>query len=139
MVERAPYGLWAVERLADGKLLGHCGLMQEPITGTVEMGYAIGRPHWGRGFASESARASLRYGFGRLELDRIIALAAPENTASRRVMEKAGMRFEGITGDYYQGSELALYSITRRDFVPGKDPYQVIDHPAGPQIQFADR
>jgi ribosomal-protein-alanine N-acetyltransferase len=121
------FGLWAVEHLADGRLLGHCGLMMEPGSGAVEVGYAIARPYWGRGLATEGARASLRYGFERIGLDRIIALAVPENVASRRVMEKAGMHFKGISTAYYHGWELALYSLSRQEFAPGSDSTGLID------------
>jgi ribosomal-protein-alanine N-acetyltransferase len=121
------YGLWAVESLAGGELIGHCGLMQEPDSGAVEIGYALARAHWGQGLASEGARASLRYGFEQAGLERVIALADPANAASRRVMEKIGMRFEGVTRLYYSGWELALYAIDRQEFTPGGDPYRLVD------------
>jgi ribosomal-protein-alanine N-acetyltransferase len=129
------FGLWAVEHLADGRLLGHCGLMLEPTSGAVEVGYAIARPYWGQGLATEGARASLSYGFERVGLDRIIALAAPENAASRRVMEKVGMRFEGLSTDYYHGLELALYGISRQEFAQSSDSTRLIDNPAARNIQ----
>jgi RimJ/RimL family protein N-acetyltransferase len=138
------YGLWAVETIEGRALIGHCGLArqrddevtgtssglaQEPDTGAVELAYALARSSWGQGLASEAARASLRYGFERAGLDRIIALAEPDNTASRRVMEKVGMRFEGISTRYYGGASLALYSVSRADFPPwpAGAPYTLIE------------
>lgn len=121
------YGLWAVEMRSDRNLIGHCGLAQEPDSGAVELAYALARPMWGQGLASEGAWASLRYGFEQAGLDRIIALAVPENAASRRVMEKVGMRFEGITTGFYGGSELALYAAARAEFQPGDAPYRLVE------------
>jgi ribosomal-protein-alanine N-acetyltransferase len=78
----------------------------------VEVGYRLARDARGRGYATEAARASLTYGFEQIGLERIVAVAAPANAASRRVMEKAGMTMEG-PGRHY-GQETVLYSITRR-------------------------
>ncbi len=115
------FGLWGVEEKSDGGLIGHCGLQFLPETQEIEVAYALGKPFWGRGFATEGARASLRFGFEHLGLDRIIALALPENAASRRVMVKNGMTYEGNA--HYFGFELARYAIDRADFQPGKGPY----------------
>jgi ribosomal-protein-alanine N-acetyltransferase len=95
------------------------------VVDVVEVAYALGRAHWGGGIASEAARASLRYGFEQMKLPRIIAVAVPENTGSRRVMEKIGMQFEGMTDQYYRAT-LALYSIQRADFNPGDEAYRLI-------------
>lgn len=121
------YGVWAVEQRADGALLGHCGLTQDPDTGEIELAYALARHAWGQGLATEAARACLRYGFETLGMGRVIALAEPENVASRRVMEKAGMHYEGITTTYYGGAELALCVATLGGFAPADEPYQLID------------
>mgnify|MGYP000309463774 CR=1 FL=1 len=83
-------------------------------TGETEVGYAIARQFWGRGFAAEAAEAFLDYGFQRLDLDKIVAVAHPENTGSRRVMEKLGMRFD-YTGKFYDNN-LVHYSITKNQF-----------------------
>lgn len=136
------YGLWAVETRQGRALIGHCGLARiwgdeisgassglapEPASGAVELAYALARPAWGQGLATEAARASLRYGFERAGLDTILALAEPANTASRRVMDKIGLRFEGMTTAYYGGALLALYAISRADFDPGDAPYELIE------------
>jgi ribosomal-protein-alanine N-acetyltransferase len=60
----------------------------------------VRRDRWGRGYATESLREALRIGHGELGLERIVALAYPENAASRRVMEKAGMRADGTVTAY---------------------------------------
>jgi [ribosomal protein S5]-alanine N-acetyltransferase len=60
------------------------------------IGYFLARQHWGKGHATEAVFAVLRFGFGALALNRIEARCMPENTASERVMQKVGMKFEGL-------------------------------------------
>ena len=74
------------------------------------------QPYWGKGLATESARAALAYGFEKAGLDRIMAVAVPENVASQRVMQKIGMTGGDITTAYYGGAELISYLITRKAF-----------------------
>jgi len=111
------YGWWAVELKSTGALSGWNGLQYLPDTRETEVGYLLDRPLWGRGLTTEAARVSLRYGFGNLELPEIIALAHPENLASRRVMEKLGMRFTG-PADYF-GMQMARYVVGRAAFDMG--------------------
>lgn len=89
------FGLWALERKADGCFLGFTGLMRvgfaSPIEGEVEVGWRLARHAWGEGYAAEAARASLAFGFGELALARIVAMVVPANTRSRALMERLGM------------------------------------------------
>ncbi|WP_119065683.1 GNAT family N-acetyltransferase [Aggregatilinea lenta] len=117
------YGLWAVILREEHTLIGHCGIQRLPDVPDIELAYAIARPYWGRGLVTEAARASLRFGFERVGLERIMALAVPENTASRRVMEKIGMTYTGM-GTYY-GTELACYTLDRKDYQQAAAPYMV--------------
>ena len=71
--------------------------------------YGISRREWGRGFATEVALAMLRYGFERGGLTRMLAIADAENVASRRVLEKIGLTFEGYV--LHEGREQARYAI----------------------------
>lgn len=71
----------------------------------------VARNYWGHGYATEAARAALAYGFDILKLDRIIALAKPNNVASRRVMEKKGMRY--VKDTEYWGITCAYYEIKK--------------------------
>ena len=89
--EARGYGLWAVTSRATGTLMGRCGLQWLPDTEEVEVDFILGQAFWGQGFATEAARASLRYGFEELELERVVGIVHVENIASRRVMEKLGM------------------------------------------------
>jgi RimJ/RimL family protein N-acetyltransferase len=108
-------GFCAVIEKASGQVIGWCGLWRLKETGETEVGYAIAKEYWGRGFAAEAARCFLEYGFTELNLEKIVAVARPENTASRRVMEKLGMRYD-YTGEFY-GRQLVHYSISKEEFI----------------------
>ena len=92
------FGLWAVEVTEpedDGPagFVGHVGLMsaEHRGSGTVEVGWRLAREAWGRGYAPEAARAALGVGFDSLGLDEVVSFTVPQNTNSRRVMDKIGM------------------------------------------------
>jgi RimJ/RimL family protein N-acetyltransferase len=104
------FARWAAVETATGTWLGWCGLRRMP-EGEVDVGYRYLKSAWGRGFATEAARASLEYGFATLGLERIIARAEPANTASIRVLAKIGMRFE--RRETYMGREHELWSASR--------------------------
>lgn len=90
------FGLWAVELKDAGELIGDAGLfLVEGVGPEVEVAYHFGKAWWGQGYATEAARACLDFGFRECGLTEIIAICYPEHVASRRVMEKAGMRFAG--------------------------------------------
>jgi ribosomal-protein-alanine N-acetyltransferase len=105
-------GLWVATEGED--VVGFCGLRPLDYAQGVEILYGFAPSHWGRGFATEAAAAMLRYGFEEVGLDRILGIADRENAASRRVLEKIGMRFEGET--LHEGRQEARYSAAREDF-----------------------
>jgi ribosomal-protein-alanine N-acetyltransferase len=110
------YGIWAVTDRQDGQLIGQCGLNYLAENGEVEVDYALARAYWGKGIATEAARAALDFGFyNNPPLQKIIALAAPENLASRRVMEHLGMTYTR-EADYF-GMHLVWYEITRQAYL----------------------
>ncbi|MCU0261272.1 MAG: GNAT family N-acetyltransferase [Ilumatobacteraceae bacterium] len=84
------FGLWCVD--LGGECIGFTGLSVPWFRDGVEVGWRIRSEHWGRGYATEAAAASLTDGFGRLGLHEVISFTAVTNVASRRVMEKLGMR-----------------------------------------------
>jgi ribosomal-protein-alanine N-acetyltransferase len=86
---------FAIAILPDNELCGAIGLAITSAHERAELGYWIGVPYWGRGFATEAARAVLVFGFETLRLHRIHASYFAGNTASQRVLEKIGMRREG--------------------------------------------
>ncbi|NNL67045.1 MAG: GNAT family N-acetyltransferase [Myxococcales bacterium] len=93
-IERDGYGLWAVET-PDLPFAGYVGLaaprFEAHFTPAVEVGWRLAREAWGRGYATEGARAAVAYGFGTLGLSEIVSFTVPRNVRSRRVMEKLGM------------------------------------------------
>ena len=89
------YGRWAVHTRDDGQFIGWCGLKNRPELGEVDLGYRFMQAAWGKGYATEAAFASLRYGFKTLGLERIVGRALPANQASVRVLEKCGMNYIG--------------------------------------------
>ncbi len=92
--EQFPYAPWAVVEKASGELIGHCGLRFITEIQETEVLYALGQDYWNKGYATEAARASVEFGFNKVGLERIIALAVPENIASRKVMEHCGLKYE---------------------------------------------
>ena len=93
-------GAWPAEERATGAFVGWFCLKYIPATIEVEVGYRLLPRVWGRGFATEGARAIVRYGFDVLGLYRIVGLTHPDNLASQRVLCKAGLREAGW-GRYY--------------------------------------
>lgn len=86
------YGMFALEDRGSGEVVGFCGLVHPGGQPEAEVKYAFRRSHWGRGLATEAVSALLAYGAARHALSRVIATVAPGNTASQRVLAKAGMR-----------------------------------------------
>ncbi len=88
------FGLYAVERRADGAWLGLCGLLRRPALADPDLGFAFLPAFWGQGYAREAAGAWLRYGQHTLALPRIVAIVAPENDASIRLLTHLGFAYE---------------------------------------------
>jgi RimJ/RimL family protein N-acetyltransferase len=89
------FGLWAVEVVDTAPFIGFVGLsvpsFDAPFMPAVEVGWRLDHGYWGRGYATEAARASLRYGFDVLGLGEIVSFTTENNVRSRRVMERIGM------------------------------------------------
>lgn len=116
MIEHARlFGMWALELRATGELIGRCGFYPYAGEGRLgdapepELAYLLARAHWGVGLASEAARAALGALFRGHHPGRAVALVRPEHAASRRVLEKVGMREEGR--GVVNGIDVALYAI----------------------------
>ena len=90
------YGLWATVLKETGALIGRCGLIpwQQTSGLETEMAYLLAKPYWGRGLAGEAAGGIIDYAFGTLGLTKLVCYVLPDNKASARVAQKAGMRFE---------------------------------------------
>lgn len=88
---------WGIQHVADGVIIGACAFHEvSAMHARGEIGYALARKYWGQGLMTEAVRAMVDYGFNTLRLNRIEARCDVENTASWRVMEKVGMKFEGV-------------------------------------------
>ena len=113
--ERHGFGLWVQRDLETGELVGRGGLQWTHVAGRdeVEVGWAVVPELWGQGFATELAKASIETAFGPLELEEIVAVTGPDNTASRRVMEKSGLTFDQDT--VYAGLPSVLYRLASRN------------------------
>lgn len=89
------HGRWATHTKEDGHFIGWCGLKYRPELNEVDLGYRFIQSTWGKGYATESAKACIQYGFERLGLQHIVGRALPENLASVKVLEKCGMTYRG--------------------------------------------
>ena len=96
-----------------GEFCGQCGLMPQEVEGRreVEVGYLFVREFWGRGLATEAARASRDWGFEQLGRRRFVSLINPQNTPSRRVAEGIGMGLEKEIE--WRGRSTRVYSVAR--------------------------
>ena len=110
---RHGFGLWATVRREDGRLMGRCGLLSQEVDGErhVEVAYALASEFWGRGYATEAARASRDHAFRTLDVPHVISLILPDNAASIRVAEKNGMTFWKMAE--FKGYLPRVYRITR--------------------------
>ncbi len=112
------FGLWAIERLADGAFLGDCGPMLQPVGGatSVEIGYHLVRRAWGKGYATEAATAALAWVLRETAYDRACSIVSPANLPSRRVAARIHRRLELFTWER-TGAEMCLYSTTRDQLI----------------------
>jgi len=90
-IEKNGWGFWAVSVIGRDDFIGFIGLSQLDVIAAVEVAWRLDYDHWGKGYATEGARAALRYGFEVLGLDEIVSCTADINERSRRVMRKLGM------------------------------------------------
>lgn len=109
---------WGVVLKESGKVIGSCGFSSwNREHHFAEMGYAFGEDHWNRGLATECARAVIGFGFEQMGLNRIEALCFPRNRASARVLEKCGMKLEGLLEGRVMANgvfnDALMYSIVR--------------------------
>ena len=116
-----PDKLWlAITLRSDGRQIGGIGLRVEKQHQHAELGYWLGVPFWGHGYATEAAADILRYGFETLALHRIFASHFKHNPASGRILKKVGMKYEGcqrehlLKWDRFVDSE--LYGLLRREW-----------------------
>ena len=102
-------GIWATIHKDSNTFVGASGLVFYDNTSEIEIGYRILREHWNRGYATEASVELLKYGFTTLKLKKIVSSAHVDNRASRRVMEKIGMKY--IDNRFHYGCLQAYYEI----------------------------
>jgi len=90
------FGLWALEVPDEAALIGYSGLAVHPFMPQPEIGWRLARQFWGRGFATEAARAALVDGFERVGLTEVVSFTVPANVRSTRVMERLGMTHDPL-------------------------------------------
>jgi RimJ/RimL family protein N-acetyltransferase len=116
MLAERGWGLWAVEVIERAPFIGFVGLaeprFQVRFTPAVEVGWRLARDHWGKGYATEGARAALAFGFDDLGLDEIVSFTTVGNVRSQRVMERIGMTHD--PADDFDHPLLALGHPLRR-------------------------
>ena len=105
------YGMWAVVEMATNKLVGRVGYHCPEGWPEFELGWTIGRAFWGKGFATEAARAALDYSFDVMKRDHVVSLIDPLNVRSIAVAERLGEKLEGETE--ISGNRLLVYGIRR--------------------------
>lgn len=116
---------WALVLKEIGKVVGTAGFNKwSPGDRRAEVGYTLARELWGQGLTSEAMGAIICFGFEELNLLRIDALCQVDNIASARVMEKSGLKFEGVLRQYYfiKGAQrdMKIYSIIRSEWEAGR-------------------
>ncbi len=110
---------WAIVRAAGATLLGAITLSVESAHARGGLGYWLGVPYWGQGYTTEAARRTVTFAHTNLGLHRIEAACFPRNRASARVMEKVGLRYEGLLRGYVRKNEIfedvLLYAALPKD------------------------
>lgn len=111
---RHGFGVWAAVDKTNGEWMGFCGLQFLDNTSEIEVGYRLAKQFWGIGLASEAAKASLRYGFEELGLDRIVAVVQPGNITSRRVLAKIGLKY--VKDARFYNSDVKYHAMAREEY-----------------------
>lgn len=111
----------AITRADTGELVGNVGVRRETAGEPLaDMGFELSPEHWGRGYATEAARAMVDWGFGEWGLQRIHAHCVSENAASARVLERVGMRMEARLRDHQWFKDrfwdISLYGLLRAEW-----------------------
>ena len=135
--DRTSFGPWVVEVPGVTPFAGFVGPWEVnfdiPPRGRVEIGWRLARAHWGKGYATEAAKAALDFGFGPGGIEEIVAFVVPENRASRAVMDRIGLREDPagafdhprVAEGHPQRRHL-LYRLHRKDWLPAAEsPYTV--------------
>lgn len=109
------YGQWALEEKASGRFVGRCGIIEPEGWPQQEIGWVLHKNAWGKGYATEAAKAALQYAFEEMKLDKIISLIQPGNQGSVKVAERIGETYEKRIEIF--GKQADVYSLTAKDYI----------------------
>jgi ribosomal-protein-alanine N-acetyltransferase len=109
------FGMFRVADRATGAFLGRCGLRDLDDSGEMEIGYAFVPTAWGRGIATEAARATLDFSFQSTDLDQIAGITFPDNLASKKVLTNSGFRY--LREDHFYGIDVSYFAISRKEWM----------------------
>jgi RimJ/RimL family protein N-acetyltransferase len=137
--ESRGWSLWAAEDRRTHRLIGYIGL-SEPnflpeVLPSVEIGWRLDPAAWGRGLATEGARAALVFAFEDLGLDGIVSICEPTNVSSSRVMERLGMHLDRETRDPVHRVPLSIYRLERTEWEATPPPTSEAPRSGGVQRQ----
>lgn len=107
--QQRDFGIWAVIENSSANAIGYCGLRYLNELDEVEVLYGLAKAYWGQGITTQAAKAAISYGFNVVKLDKIIAMVLPDNIASTRVIEKAGLQYQKQIHIF--GLDVLYYSI----------------------------
>jgi ribosomal-protein-alanine N-acetyltransferase len=109
------FGLWATVLKENNCLIGRCGLLYQEVEGVkdLEIAYLFDSDYWGNGFASEAAEMLVKLGFQRFGFKRVVAYIDPQNTASIRVAEKSGLKYEREIAQFKDFGKVSMYSLEK--------------------------
>mgnify|MGYP003863067215 CR=1 FL=1 len=108
------YGTWAVEERSSGLFVGRVGLHYPEGWPDRELGWTIARRFWGKGYATEAARAAIAHAFGTIGWTHLVSLIHADNHRSARLAERLGYRVEGETD--LRGLRLTIHRLDRVDY-----------------------
>jgi RimJ/RimL family protein N-acetyltransferase len=108
------YGQWAIEERESGQLVGRAGIINPADWPGPEVGYLLGKAWWGRGYATEGARAAMDWGFGEIGFADLLSLIDPANRRSIAVATRLGESARGETE--IMGHHVLVYRISRADW-----------------------
>ncbi|MGG3556601.1 GNAT family protein [Peribacillus frigoritolerans] len=111
---------WAIEFKQTKKVIGTIDFVAwSPIHSRAEIGFILSKDHWGKGIILEAATKVIEFGFNKMKLNRIEAPCMVENIQSQRVLQKMGMKLEGISREKYfikgKYRDMAMYSVLRNE------------------------
>jgi len=122
--ERFPqFGVWSLTDLHDDAFHGWVCLKHLDTSDEIELGYRLMRTSWGKGLATEASLGLLNYGFGKLNLGRIVAVTINENKPSQNVLRKVGMKYEKMA--YFYNTNVLYFGLTKQDYFDHTGEFEI--------------